>query len=293
MMTRAPEEPVSRFLRSADGLRLHYHDYAPCGDETGAPILCLPGLARNALDFQMLAGALAHSGRRVAALDYRGRGLSDWDPDWSHYSIEVEQDDILRAAADAGIDRAAIVGTSRGGLHAMRLAVARPELVAAAVLNDIGPQINLAGLLVIKRYVGRLPPLSSIEDAVALMRASAGAAFSEVTMDQWRVFARQTFVEKDGKVELLYDPDLSHTLDDVEPGKEPEADWEGFDALAQKPLLTLRGENSEILTPDILARMAARAPRMRQHIVPGQAHPPLLLDTPTISLVVEFLTQNS
>ena len=270
-------------------MRLHYFDYAAQGVRTPPPVVCLPGLTRPADDFSALAPALAAKGHRVLALDHRGRGDSAWDPDWSHYSLDVEQDDILRLLALEEIGSAVFVGTSRGGLHAMRLALARPGLVRAAVLNDIGPEINLAGLLAIKRYVGKLPPLNNLADAIGLMRLSAGATFSALSMDEWEQFARQSFVEKDGKVVLRYDPALTRTLDHVAPDMVPELFWDEFAALARGPLLTLRGENSDILTPEILERMVAAAPAMETHTVAGQGHPPLLLDAPTIDRVVAFV----
>ncbi|MGA8170440.1 MAG: alpha/beta hydrolase [Methylocystis sp.] len=278
-------EPSSRFLKTTDGLRLHYLDYPGAG----APIVCIPGLTRPADDFARLAEALAREGRRVLAMDYRGRGESQWDEDWRHYDLDVERDDILRALAHAGVDSAVFVGTSRGGLHTMRLAQSQPGLVRAAVLNDIGPSINLSGLLGIKRYVGKLPPLNSMADAIGLMRLTAGATFASVSREEWEIYARHTFVMKDGAIALRYDPALAHTLDDVTLDMAPYDFWEPFDALARHPILTLRGENSDILTPEILARMAERAPTMEQHLVAGQGHAPLLLDAPTIGRVVEFI----
>jgi pimeloyl-ACP methyl ester carboxylesterase len=286
-MTQSSFEPCSRFLLAADGLRLHYLDYP--GGSVGAPVVCIPGLTRPADDFARLAAALALEGRRVLALDYRGRGDSQWDADWTHYTLDVEQDDILRCVADAGVDRAVFVGTSRGGLHTMRLAHSQPGLVRAAVLNDIGPSINLAGLLGIKRYVGKLPPLASMTDAIGLMRLTAGATFSSVSPEEWEIYASHTFVLKDGRIALRYDPELTHTLDEVTPEMVPYDFWEAFEALAQRPVLTLRGENSDLLTPEILAKMASCAPGMEQHIVAGQGHAPLLLDAPTIGRVAEFV----
>lgn len=293
-MSNSEPQEFSRFFSSADGLRLHCIEWRPQGAGAGAraPVVCLPGLTRSAEDFRALAETLAKSGRRVLALDYRGRGESQWDTDHSHYTLDVEQDDILRMLADAGVEEAAIVGTSRGGLHAMLLAQERPEIVRAAVLNDIGPEIGLSGLLSIKRYVGRLPPLASMADAIGLMRLTAGSAFSSLTLEQWRSFAGQTFASKDGRVVLRYDPALSHTLDEVAPGYRPPEYWGAFAALAQNPVLTLRGENSDILTSQILQQMAERAPTMQVHVVPGQGHPPLLLDEETISQVVAFLSQH-
>jgi pimeloyl-ACP methyl ester carboxylesterase len=296
---RAPEmhdftaaDPQNRFFLSADGLKLHYFEWPSLGSGL-APVVCLPGLARPADDFDALAAALAGQGRRVLALDHRGRGASQWDEEWRHYDLDVEQDDIMRFLADAGVSSAAFIGTSRGGLHMMRLAKSFPGLLRSGVLNDIGPEIPVEGLLAIKRYVGKLPALAKMEDAIGLMRLTAGEKFSAVSAAEWEIFARHTFEEKNGRMALRYDPALAHTLDDVEENARPADFWEGFDALAQGPLLTLRGENSDILTPDILRRMAERAPKMEQRIIAGQAHAPLLLDAPTIAAVVDFIRRTA
>jgi pimeloyl-ACP methyl ester carboxylesterase len=287
-MSGAACDPHSRFFQSADGLRLHYLEW-PAPTDRLSPVVCLPGLARCADDFDLLAAALAGQGRRVLALDHRGRGKSQWDEDWRHYDLDIEQGDIMRFLGHAGVSSAVFVGTSRGGLHMMGLAKAFPGLIRAGVLNDIGPEIPVKGLLAIKRYVGKLPALATMEDAVGLMRLSAGERFPAVSPQEWEIFARHTFEEKNGKISLRYDPALAHTLDDVADDMEPYDFWDGFDVLAQVPLLTLRGENSDILTPDILQRMAARAPRMAQHMIKGQAHAPLMLDPASISLVADFI----
>jgi pimeloyl-ACP methyl ester carboxylesterase len=278
---------MSRYVAASDGLRLHYFEYpAPAGS---APVVCLPGLARSAADFDPLAQALAANGRRVLALDYRGRGESDWDPDWTHYNPDVEEEDILAVLAHAGAESAVFIGTSRGGLHTMRLAKKRPELLRGAVLNDIGPVVEVAGLLRIKRYVGKLPPLANMSAAVALLRFTAGALFTNVSMREWEIYARQTFMEKDGQVVLRYDPALLHTLDTVEPNMEPPNFWPEFEALASVPVMAIRGANSDILSPEVLSEMARRHPNFRSLTLEGQGHAPLLLDWPTIDAIVEFI----
>jgi len=288
-MPKTAEAPIHRNYRARDGLRLHYIDYPAPGD--ALPLVCIPGLTRPAEDFETLALALNAQGRRVLALDYRGRGDSEWDPDWSHYDMAVEQDDILRALADAKVVEAAFFGTSRGGLHTMRLAKAYPPLVRAAVLNDIGPELHVPGLVRIKRYVGKLPPLVSMQDAVGLTRMTAGSAFSGVTPEQWETYAKRSFQQGPDGVALRYDPELAHTLDAVAPDMVPEDFWPDFLALAEKPLLTLRGENSDILTTEILERMEEAAPDMETLIVPGQGHAPLLMDALTIDRVADFLAE--
>ena len=228
------QEPVSRYIRAADGLRLHYFDYPapPSGGGSPFPVVCLAGLARSADDFDRVARVLQADGRRVLALDYRGRGRSDWDQDWCRYDFDVEQADIAAQLADAGVGQAVFIGTSRGGLHTMRIAARRPGVVRGAVLNDIGPKIEHAGLLRIKRYVGKLPPIPSMREAIALMRMTAGVNFSGVSPQEWEDYARLTFVEKDGKVLLRYDPELSHTLDSVVPDVAPKEHWDDFAALS-------------------------------------------------------------
>ncbi len=245
---------------------------------------CPASRARRNFDF--LARALAGEGRRVLALDYRGRGLSQWDADWRNYTLDIEQADIFAVLADAGVTSAVFVGTSRGGIHAMRLALARPGLVRAAVLNDIGPKLA-SGLFRIKRYVGRLrrsiPWPTRWPD-----RLTAGASFSNVRADEWEVYAHETFAVKDGKVVLRYDPELSHTLDTVAPDMEPPDFWPEFSALAPVPVLGVRGANSDILSLETFDEMARRHPDFEAFTVEGQGHAPLLLDPPTIGRIVAF-----
>jgi len=281
-------EAESRFVTAGDGLRLHYLDYARRGAQR-LPLVCLPGLARSADDFWRVAAAAQQEGRRVLALDYRGRGRSDWDPDWSHYTLEIEQDDILAVLRDADVSAAVFLGTSRGGLHTMNLARSTPGLVCAAILNDIGPKIENEGLLRIKRYVGKLPPIASMKEAIALMRMTAAPQFAAVSPEEWEIYARQTFVETDGKVALRYDPELSHILDVFAPDVEPETYWDRFEAMTQTPMLVIRGETSDIFAAATMDEMARRASRLETHTVPGQGHAPLLLDEATITRIIEFL----
>lgn len=278
----------SRFVAAPDGLRLHYLDY-PRSGSTLLPLVCLAGVARSADDFWRVAEAAQQAGRRVLALDYRGRGRSERDADWRRYDLDVEQADIFAVLADAGVTEAVFLGTSRGGLHTMRISKARPALVRAAILNDIGPKIEKEGLLRIKSYVGKLPPLSRLSEAVALMRMTAAPRFSGVSAEEWEIYARQTFVEKDGRVELRYDPELNHTFDAVTPDAAIEDFWAPFASLAKTPILVIRGETSDILSVETLDEMARRAPQLERHTVPGQGHAPLLLDQPTIGRIMAFL----
>lgn len=292
-MTETPH--VSRFSRhlyAADGLRLHFVEYG-LRTAPGTPVVCLPGLARTADDFERVATCIAADPRRrVIAIDYRGRGRSDWDPDWSHYNLQVEQQDILATLTAAEITNAVFIGTSRGGLHIMLLAATRPELLRAAVIIDIGPVIELAGLSRIKSYVGKLPPLKSWSEAIDFLRQSACKHFTDVSAEDWDAFARQTFAEENGRFCLRYDPALARTLDAVSPdAPPPEPLWPQFEALAGVPVLGIRGEHSDLLSAGTFAEMARRHPAFESLVVEGQGHPPLLLDAPTICAIARFVAR--
>jgi pimeloyl-ACP methyl ester carboxylesterase len=287
-MTEPTARGVSRYLSAADGLRLHYVEHGPA--EGGRiPVVCLPGLTRSSLDFERLAAALAARGRRVLALDYRGRGLSDRDPDWRHYSLDMEEADILATLEAAGVSKAVFVGTSRGGIHVMRFGARRPELMRAAVVNDIGPVVEADGLRRIKSYVGRLPTVSSLPIALTALKLAAGAYFTSLSQKEWEEFGAATFAETDGKLELRYDPELSHTLDTVGPDSGPLLFWDEWKAMAPIPTLCIRGGNSDLLSPETFEAMGEGHPLLERLTVPGQGHAPLLLDEPTIGAIADFV----
>src|ERR1700730_5008818 len=171
----------SRFCSAPDGLKLHLREYGSLHDP-GIPVVCLAGLTRNSVDFGPLAIAVA-SGlkgpkRRVLALDYRGRGLSDHDPNWRNYSLEVENRDVLSVLAAMEIEGAIFVGTSRGGLHTMQISATRPSVLRGAVLNDIGPVLEPRGMARVRSYVGKLPVPTSIGDAVDLLKEMMSERFN-------------------------------------------------------------------------------------------------------------------
>jgi len=273
---------------------LHARDYGP---RTGRaiPIVCLPGLARTAADFDWLARALAEgrdcAPRRVLALDYRGRGASDWDPNPNHYDIRVENADILSVLVASEVDQAIVVGTSRGGIHAMLLAGTRPALLRGVVLNDIGPQIETQGLARIRGYLGKLPKPSSWRDAVDMYKRMAGQQFPALSEAEWQIFAELIFEEKDGRLVPRYDPKLSHTLKNFDVEQKLPTLWPQFEALAGIPILAIRGELSDILSAETLAEMTRRHKQCQTHIVPGQGHAPLLFDSPSIARIAAFVAE--
>ena len=264
--------------RSFDGLTLHAADYgAPISP--WLPILCLPGLARSVRDFHELAIHLSthrHRPRRVVSFDYRGRGRSQWDRNPANYNALTEMTDVLDGMTALGISRAVIVGTSRGGMIAMMMGVARPPAVAGVVLNDIGPVIEPVGLARIKSYVAHTPAPVDWGDAAGILKQLHGAQFTALGDDDWDAFARTTFRDENGRPVADHDPALARTLDGVEfDGPVPNL-WNEFRTLNPVPVLVIRGENSDILSSATLDEMARVHPRLESIIVAGEGHAPLL-----------------
>lgn len=282
---------TSRFFEAPDGLRLHARDYGRA--EADAPtVLCLPGLARTTADFDALARHLVATdpARRVLALDYRGRGLSARDPDPANYDIPVELADILAVLDALGVAEAVLVGTSRGGLHTMILSAVRPTLIRGAVLNDIGPVVEASGLARIRGYVGKLRQPASWEDAVAILRDIAATQFTGLSDADWLAYAQATFEEDGGVFRPLYDPALMNNLAKLDLNAVPTL-WPQFEALGRVPVLVIRGENSELLSPVTAAAMTARLPDCTLLTVPGQGHAPLLTDMPTMMAIERFVVR--
>jgi pimeloyl-ACP methyl ester carboxylesterase len=278
------------FFTAHDGLKLYARHY-PAPGSRRRPLLCLAGLTRNSRDFHDLATALsqgAHA-RPVFALDYRGRGCSEHDPDWKNYAIPIEMLDVQDFITVFGLHRAAIVGTSRGGLIAMVLAAAQPTAIGAVVLNDIGPVIERAGLTRIAGYVGKTPPAATWQQATELVASMNRRAFPAVSDAQWEDVARQWFNEKDGRPAAGYDAKLGKSIS-VRDGPAPEL-WPQFMALSHAPLLVIRGGTSDLLSQATVRQMCARHPNSTALTVSGQGHAPLLKDEPTIAAIARFLVE--
>jgi pimeloyl-ACP methyl ester carboxylesterase len=281
---------VSRFVTAQDGLKLHVRDYgSPLGE--ALPLVCLPGLARTGADFHALAHALAahpDAARRVLALDFRGRGRSEYDRSPANYNLAVELSDLIAVLTALDIGTAVFVGTSRGGMLAMLLAAARPAALAGCVLNDIGPVIEPKGLVRIKSYVGKLPQPASFEEAADILRRLFDAQFPKLGAEQWLDFAHRTFTPRDGRLVPDYDPALRRILDGVNLEAPLPALWREFEALARVPVLVLRGANSDILSQQTVAAMRARSSRVEAIEVADQGHTPLLAEPDTIARIALF-----
>lgn len=278
------------YFSARDGLRLHARCYPAVGKTSRRPVVCLPGLTRNGRDFHDLAVALSHqtgAARTVYTLDYRGRGLSEFDPDWKNYTVPVEMYDVLDFMTMMELSDAAIVGTSRGGLITMLMAAAQPTTVGAVVLNDIGPVIEHDGLVRIASYVGRVPLPISWADATRMVHDLNRRHFPDVPEAQWEEVARQWYNERDSKPAPGYDQKLANALS-VLFAPLP-ALWPQFEALKRVPVLVVRGANSDVLAASTVDEMRRRHPALASIVVDNQGHAPLLKDGPTIEAIRHFL----
>jgi pimeloyl-ACP methyl ester carboxylesterase len=278
------------FVTAQDGLKLHVREWGRRA-APALPVVCLPGLARTVADFEPLAAALAGSKapRRVLALDSRGRGRSQYDRNPANYNLKVELADLVAVLTALGISQAVFVGSSRGGILAMLLGVARPSVIAGCVLNDIGPVIEPQGLARIKSYVGKLPRPASFQEGTDILRELFGSQFPKLTDDEWLAFARRTFKEEDGRMVPDYDVKLATILRDIDPDHPPPALWKEFDSLARMPMMVIRGSNSDILSPATVAAMRARRANLDVVEVTDQGHAPLLVDPGTIGRIADFV----
>ncbi len=272
------------FYESTDGLSLYYRDFG--AGNAGTPVICLPGLTRNSRDFEDLATTLA-ARRRVLTTDLRGRGFSDYDPDWRNYHPLTYVQDVWTLLDAVGIDKVIVIGTSLGGLCAMVMAAQAPGRVAGVVLNDIGPEINPAGIERVKQYTGRLPPVESWQDAIEQSRDIYGDWLPGLTDADWEKMAWRAYRDDDdGRPRLDMDPHIGTAVREV--GAQKGDPWALFDALADIPTVLLWGITSDILTRDIVEKMQARKPDLEVVEVPNRGHVPLL-DEPECVAAIDGL----
>ena len=280
---------IDRFITVPDGLNLHIRIH---GEENGGmPVVCLPGLTRNVLDFEDLARWLAAPpfNRRIIAISLRGRGLSDRDPQPERYTIPVEAGDVISVLDAIGVDRAAFIGTSRGGLILHVLAMTHLDRIERLVLNDIGPALEVDGLRQIQGYLGSRPAPSSYAEAADILRAIHGAEFPALGLNDWADMAQALYRDIDGKLTADFDPaiaaqfraaDLSQPFPDL---------WAQFALLADKRAMVVRGEHSRLLSRATTDEMARRHPRCKVVEAKGQGHAPLLHLNDLAEVVGAFL----
>ena len=282
---------AERRWKSRDGLSLYARDYAPAGDGDRLPVICLHGLTRNSADFEDLAPWLASLGRRVIVPDTRGRGRSDYDPQPMRYLPRTYGRDVVEMMDALAVRRAIFLGTSMGGLIMMVVAATSGRRMAAAILNDVGPEIAPEGLARISAYAGKPVTIGDWADARAYVKRNNAVAFPDFEDPDWDRLARRSFREDEsGKPVLDYDP---HIADPIRAGKGKAPNWLAwflFRRLARgRPALLVRGETSDILSRDIARRMQARVPAMQFAEVPGVGHAPGLDEPEARSAIERFL----
>jgi pimeloyl-ACP methyl ester carboxylesterase len=284
---------AERRWNSADGLSLYARDYAAASGPARLPVIAIHGLTRNSADFDSIAPLIAQSGRRVLAVDIRGRGQSDRAPDPMTYQPQVYAQDIVALLRDLGIERAVFLGTSMGGLITMGLAAIRSKVIAAAIINDVGPEVAQEGLARIAAYAGQPVEINTWADAAAYVRKLNAVALPHYSDADWDAFARRTFrIGTEGTPVPDYDPDIMAPIRAAGAKALVPNLWPFFTRLARgRPTLLVRGETSDLLSPEIAARMRKRAPKMDFVEVPGVGHAPMLDEPEAKAAIFPFLSE--
>ncbi|WP_426111592.1 alpha/beta fold hydrolase [Massilia sp. PWRC2] len=278
---------------STDGLRLYARDYAGAGGLARLPVICIHGLTRNSADFDEVAPWIAQQGRRVLAIDVRGRGNSAWDDHPEHYNVLVYSNDVVKLMHDLGIARAVFIGTSMGGLITMTLAVRHLELIAAAVLNDVGPVLSKRGLARIAAYAGKGEQLRSWADAAAYLRAINEVAFPHYGQADWDTWARRAFVDSGaGVLTMRYDANIGLAFRAGASAVKTSSMMANFafKRLARRrPTLLIRGAISDLVEAEQVALMRAMAPALACAEVAGVGHAPMLTEPQAQAALRAFL----
>ena len=276
---------------SDDGLRLYARDYHAASGPARLPVICIHGLTRNSADFEDVAPWIASLGRRVIAVDVRGRGNSQYDPNPDHYTPIVYANDIVRLARDLGIARAVFIGTSMGGLITMTLALRKSDLIAAAVLNDVGPALSPRGLQRIAGYAGKGEQFTDWAQAADYLRSINAVAFPENSEQEWQRWARRAFREDaEGRLQMRYDPNIAVPIRANKLKASSMAASFAFRRLARRrPTLLIRGGLSDLIEPEQASAMRAAAPRMQYAEVPNIGHAPMLNEPAAREALGSFL----
>lgn len=276
----------SHFWTSPDGLKLHYRHYD--GDAAALPVLCLPGLTRNARDFEPLAERLAGS-RQVLCLEFRGRGESEYARDPMTYSPLVYAGDVAALLEQAGIERFVSIGTSLGGIVTALLATMHSGKIAAYVLNDIGPVIDSAGIDRIKTYVGVGGSYPTWMHAARALQSEHGETFPRWQLEDWLAFAKKGMtVGGNGRIVFDYDMKIAEPFKQSDGA--PDVDlWPAFEALGGRPGLLVKGAGSDLLSPATMDAMQSRIAGLDTVTVPDVGHAPTLAEPEALTAIDALL----
>jgi pimeloyl-ACP methyl ester carboxylesterase len=272
---------------SADALRLHFRDYP--GDPARAPILCIPGLTRNARDFEGVAQRLAGK-RRVIAVDLRGRGESDHAIDPYSYVPPVYLQDLGALIAEHCVEPVVVFGTSLGGLMAMLLSLTARQTLAGVLLNDVGPVLGAEGMARIRSYVGTDTRFASWDDAAQAIADNHAGAFPDYGIAHWRIWAHRMCREQDGAIRFDYDMGIAEPF--KLPAPEPAFDlWPAFETLHGLPSVLIRGERSDVLEAETASDMVRRLPLMEYVTLPRIGHAPTLEEPDAAAAIDRLLAK--
>lgn len=276
-----------KHFTTSDGLKLAFHD-----EGTGLPLLCLPGLTRNSADFQPVVDGFGDRAR-IIRLDLRGRGDSDHDPNYGNYNVMVEGRDAVELLDHLGLETAAILGTSRGGLIAMTLAAFVKERLLGVMLNDVGPHLEPVGMERIKTYLGVPPEWETLDEAARAYVEGSAAEFPGVDAAKWKWFLGKVWLQTPMGIHMRYDLKLRdamlEALEAMAASGEPMDFWPFFDMLQGVPLALLRGGNSDLLSPETTAEMQRRRPDMAFTLVADRGHIPFLDEPESVAAIDAFL----
>lgn len=287
-MERGATAYQDRWWTAADGVWLHARDYP--GPDDRPPVVCLPGLTRNARDFERLAGRLSGTWR-IVAVDFRGRGESKPAKDPASYVPETYVGDVEEMLATLGIARFVAVGTSLGGLVTIMLAERGPKRIAGAVLNDVGPQVEAAGLQRIRGYVGRASSFPTWMHAARALAEAHRDVHPGFGVEDWLAMAKRTYrLTPTGKIVLDYDLKIAEPFR-TPGGAAPPDLWPALEALQGAPVLILRGERSDVLSPATAARMTEVLRDAELVTVPATGHAPTLDEPDAIAGLERLLAR--
>ena len=275
---------------SHDGLKLYARDYSAqqAGLSRGT-ILCMPGLTRNSADFSIVANHMRKH-YRVIAVDQRGRGNSNNDPNPLNYHPGCYVEDMFCLIDHLQLNNIILLGTSLGGLMSLIMASIKPELFNGIILNDVGPEVDTAGLNRIQAYVGKQPVVNNWQDAIQQAQATNQQALPDLDHVAWERFTRAIYREgEEGQLELAYDPAISLNMKVADDASVQADLWPQFTASNKKPMLVIRGESSDILSIDCVKKMCAIHKALVFCQIPNRGHTPLLDEPESLRALKTFL----
>lgn len=279
---------------SQDGLTLYARDYTLKSDTDTRPVvLCMHGLTRNSADFEPLMPHLTDK-YRCLVVDQRGRGQSDYDNNTANYTPPTYAQDMFTLLDHLHIQYVNIIGTSMGGIIGMLMAAMQPSRIATLVLNDIGPEVPVDALNRLKKYVGKLQPVSSWKEAVAQTKLINQIAFPDATDEDWEAFTTRVYTEDPtGKPVLAYDPRISDAFISDYGNEKPADMWPLFNSIQDRPMLVIRGAISDLLTRECVIKMQQLNHKLTAVEVPRVGHAPLLDEPESIEAISNFLANHA